>query len=421
MSEDQTNRYAPPPGWPPTPPVDPAYPPPAWPPVTSGYAAPPYPTGPAATGSSRGWTALLAVAAVIVLVAGGGWWAFRSGAHQPSASTGVPAGLSPATRGSGSTAGLTVGPAQLAGGIVVDKDLATRILRRYWPVHENALTDRNLGQLAAMSTGPARSWEQASVSCGCLTVDAPRPLVATQMFVPRQTHYPAYFIAEAETEDNYSYDAMLLVFTKHAASDPWLVAIDSTFPLGLEPTKLTEVSPIPTSGAYDAPVSPAERQQARSLSPRLAAIWTEAKVTGHVTNPDGFDLNDSQTYQRLSGLELNPESQVQPNGLHGRWTFYASPKDPTYVVRATLGEELVCQPIRETVVWQASPGQAIYQPPDQHNWGPYLPPGQYSQVVDHDAWQTCYLLPPAHSTIQIQIYDQALGGTATTAGAGPTT
>jgi hypothetical protein len=74
------------------------------------------------------------------------------------------------------------------------------------------------------------------------------------------------------------------------------------------------------------------------------------------------------------------------------------------------GYLLSCQPVRETVVYRAAPGQGrIRQDPARKKWGRLLKPGTYRTVTSEDYWQTCFLVPPDPSS-PISITNHDLGG-----------
>jgi hypothetical protein len=302
-------------------------------------------------------------------------------------------------------------PNRTADGSVVNRALAAQVLRRYWPVHERALVHRDLATLARLSTGSARRWEQPAVACGCLHVTEPRPLLSAAYFVPRQTRYPATFIAEAQTVYDSSYWAELLVFTKQHAGASWLVTEDSGFgpPAGTTPQL---GAPVAGAGGYDRPVTAAQHHRARKVVAAFAAVWQRAKDTGTIPTGSGFDLT-GQTGERVAQLAMYRQDAVQVNGLLGHFAFSASAADPLVVVADTFGYDLACQPIHETVQYRPTPGKLVNQDAARHNWGPELKPGFYHQVVSRDVWQTCFLIPPGASR-PIAVLNQSIGGAVAT-------
>jgi hypothetical protein len=294
---------------------------------------------------------------------------------------------------------------------VVNEAMARQVLTRYWQLHEQALVQRDLPVLAGLSAGSARRWEQASVACACLRVDAPRPLLSASYFVPRQTSFPASFVAEASTEARGAYWAELLVFTKAAAGAPWLVTQDSGFgpPPGVGPRLgRPDLGP----GGYDQPVSAAQSSVAQQVAGRFAAVWQQAKDTGRVPIESGFDLT-GQTGQRVAELASHTQDGVQVNGAVGHYVFSVSRTDALVQV-SDHGYDLACQPIHEVVQYRALAGQMIHQGSTRDQWGPALAPGDYQRVTSTDVWETCFLIPPTVGT-PISVLDQDIGGALTTA------
>jgi hypothetical protein len=335
----------------------------------------------------------MVVVAVLVL-AGGGWVVTRSGSSHAATPTAAP-----------STAATLVTPAT-----------AAQVVKHYWRVHEHALVTRNLPALARLSTGAARRWEQAAVSCGCLRVTSPRPLQETSYFVPRQTRYPASFVAAAETNVGGTPWAELLVFTKRSATAAWQVSEDSGFgpPKGEAP-ELGD--PVSDGEGYDLPVSAAQHSRAVRVAARFAAVWQHAKDTGRVPTTSGFQMT-GQTGARVAELAAFPQGHIQDNGAIGRFRFSTSRSD--HLVEVADGpDDLACQPVHETVRYTAPAGRMIGQDNARTQWGPSLPPGVYRTVVSRDVWQTCFLIPPT-AGVPIGVTDQDVGGAIVSPPASPT-
>jgi hypothetical protein len=303
--------------------------------------------------------------------------------------------------------GPMVGPDRLAGGVVITHALANQIVRAYWPRHERSLVDHNLPDLAKLSDAAGRRWEQAAVACGCLNVLAPRPLLSVTTLVPRQTRYPASFVGEAATEVSGTNWTETLVFTKQRAGKPWLVTEDSGFgpPPGVRPESF---APVVDPAGFDAPVSAATLARAARVAARFANVWQQAKDTGTIPDGTGFDLT-GDTGRRVAYLAAYPQGSVQANGLIGRFHFTAASSYPL-VVTNTVEGALACRPTDESVVYTpARPGGAAIQNQSRTNWGPELAPGVYPEIIDHDVWQTCFVIP-SNSALPIGVLDQDVGG-----------
>lgn len=214
---------------------------------------------------------------------------------------------------------------------------AEAALRRYWPVHAKALRDRDLRQLAALTTGSAQRWEVGAAGCGCLSSTTLRPLVDASFFVPRQTAYPAYFVVDAETV--YA-DGMpgseILVFTRRSARSPWLVAMNSTYQPGTG-EEITPAVPDTDREGFTKPVNAARVGRARTQVLRFMALWRKTKETGRVPDESKRFHVVGAASTRLSDMALHRQDTVQKNGLFGHYSFALSPGLPLTVVPMAAG------------------------------------------------------------------------------------
>ena len=325
----------------------------------------------------------LLVAVVVVLRPG-----HKAAATPPSAAALVHAAVTSGHR-PGTWVRPPVTPIRMKDGAVIDPRSATRVVRTYWHQHERALVEHDLVALRRLSDGPDREWEQPSVICGCLSLEAERPLLQSSVFVPRQTHYPASFVAEVKTH-LYSDEVQVLVFTKQAPTKPWL-ATQMTYTTAPANVSISVSHPTRDAHGYDRPVSGAQHQRAQTIAAHFAALWQAAKTTGVVPTVSEFFLT-TKGKERLGHLALHPQDAVQFGDVSGHFQFYASPHDPLMEVTLAGGYELACQPIRETVLYRAQGGGDVVQDPAQQNFS-ILAPGRYREVTSRDVWQTCYMLP----------------------------
>jgi type II secretory pathway component PulJ len=161
------------------------------------------------------------------------------------------------------------------------------------------------------------------------------------------------------------------------------------------------------SDGFDRPVSAAQHQRALTLAADLAGLWQTTKETSDVPSETDFDIS-GQTQNRLGSLAAYPQDGVQANGLLGHYTFYALPTDRLVEVGVAGGDDLACQPLRESVDYRPQEGQLIRQDPARHNWGPAVAPGYYHEVLSKDVWQTCFLVPPDGGAVVV--LNQDVGG-----------
>lgn len=296
-------------------------------------------------------------------------------------------------------------------GAVITSAGAADVLEAYWPMHEHALVERDLPTLASLSTGAAQTWEQAAVACNCLVVDSARPLLDAAYFVPRQTTYPASFVAEAQTQLSGAYWTELLVFTRARSGAPWLVEEDSGFgpPAGAAPQL---VEPFVDKDGFDLPAPAGVHKRALHLAADLAGLWQRAKNTGSIPASNEFQFT-GQAGERIATIAAFRQDRVQANGLFGHYRFYVSKADPLVEVTGSYGSEIACQPIRETVQYTArGAAHQVYQDPAQRNWGQQLAPGYYRKVISRDVWQTCFYIAGPSEPVGVLNHD--VGGASPT-------
>ena len=341
----------------------------------------------------RDWRVPALVAVVVVLLAGLAFALTRGGSHQSPQQAARPV--------------TTDVQADATGPSVVTPAMATAVVRRYWPAHERAFARRDLAALARLSAGPARQWEQAEVGCGCRAISEPRPMLAADYYVPRQAKYPASFVAAVQTATATSFFTEVLVFTKSGPKAQWLVTENSTFALHAGGSSRLD-GPASTAGGFDQPVSAAQHRRAESVAAEFAALWQETKDSADIPADTGFNIT-GQTQDRLGDIAAYEQDGVQANGLLGHFSFYVAPTDRLVEVAMANGDDLACQPVRETVDYRPRPGGLIYQDPARHNWGPKLRSGYFHEVITRDAWQTCFRIP-ADITAPVEVLNSDEGG-----------
>jgi hypothetical protein len=295
---------------------------------------------------------------------------------------------------------------QVGGRQLVTPWQATVVLNTYWHVHEQALVQHDSTFWRRLDTGAMADYERGEMACLCLRLTHPRPLQDSRFFIPRDTTYPTYFMAEAQTEYHRWVSGQILIFTKASEHAPWLVAEGSMFG-GVRPGHLSLGSPTLDSAGYLVPTTAAEHARAVGVASQLAQAWRSAKNTGRTPNPSPFEM-DGQTGQRMATLAARPQDTVQVNGLVGHYRFYVDPSDPLFEF-ADNGGDLACQPVRETVHYRARPGHSIVQGAARKQWGALVPPGHYTRLVSRDTWQTCFAIP-AQPGIPVRVFTHADGG-----------
>lgn len=373
--------------------------------------APPGSVLPASTpgrgqGGIPGWVVAVAVLVVSVLGIGGVLGVARSIVHHASRTD----AKAPTTTVPSTPVEVQVyPPGPPPGRVVVTGEMADQVLRQFWPVHSQALYDRDLARLASLSDGSARRWEIGAVSCRCLVSDNVRPLLEAVYYVPRQTTYPARFIAEAHTDYGDGEEGLeLLTFSRSGPQAPWYVIESSFFTPLNGPVQLTV--PDVTKGGFTGPVSSATRARARSIARQFAAVWQMTKNTGQIpaVAARSFRLG-GQPGDRLAQLAEHAQDTVQRNGLIGHFTYYTTKADPLVVVRLAQDLVLACQPIHGDITYRPQRGHVVHQDDAQVNWGLNVKPGNYRAIKLKQEWQTCFVIRDTPG-VPVSVLNNDVGG-----------
>jgi hypothetical protein len=386
-----------------------APPPPAagadlWAPPASSFAAP--------VGTAR-WprwlpAAAVAVAVVLVITIGGYLALSRFDSHDRADLTPLPAPAAPVhavvpTWQPGPPAG---------GGVVVTRQMAEDVVARWWPAHSLALRDADVPALTRLTGGTGRRWEVGAVACGCLESSTVRPMLRASYYVPRQTTYPARFVAEVLTAYSAGNKGVeLLVFSRSSRTAPWQVMENSFYgPMpGHRAALHTQDQDLVDSNGLVEPGSPAQAARTRAAAARLAAVWQEAKVTGQIPRSASAFTLGGQTMDRIVHVAGHRQNRVQDNGLLAHFHYYAKRSDPVVVVPYGPGYDLGCAPLRSTITYWGQPGRVVHQDPGLRNWGTGVPAGDYRSITLHEAWPTCFVLSRT-GTGPVFVFNQEYGG-----------
>jgi hypothetical protein len=370
---------------------------PSPPPVASDLWAPPGSVfaAPVETARLPRWLPAAAVAVALVLVITiGGYLVLSAFDSHDSADPGLtplPAPVAPER-----AVVPTWQPGPPAGdGVVVSRQMAEDAVGRWWHAHSLALRDADVPALTGLTGGAGRQWEVGAVSCGCLESSTLRPMIRTNYYVPRQTTYPARFVAEVLTAySNGNKGVEVLVFSRSNRTAPWQVIENSGY--GPETGHRAALHPqdqdlVDSHGLVD-PVGRAQVARTRAAATRLSAVWQQAKVTGQVpASASAFTLGE-QTMDRIVHVAGHRQDRVQDNGLLGHFHYYARRSDPVVVVPYGPGHDLGCMPLRSTITYWGRPGQVVHQDPALRNWGTGVPAGDYRSITLHEAWPTCFVI-----------------------------
>jgi hypothetical protein len=310
----------------------------------------------------------------------------------------------PAVRGCGTTAATGPLPAALtgvpaAGRPVVTPDGARAALAAIWPLREAALSACDVGAIDVLETGFARAGDRVRVTCGCRVRAAPAEFTGADLYVPRRTRFPAYFLAEVVTT-NAAGEAWTedLVLSRSAAADHWRVAFDTGY-TNPAPGGHSDAPALDADGYVRTPPA-AAAAAAREDFAALAAYWHRAKVAADTALPSEFAAG-YWTSRLAEVLAAHPSGGVQDNGLIGDFAYRTRSRDPVYAFTTASGRTLACSGIHRAVTYRASAAGAPYQDRARRNWGADIAPGTYRTLSGDGVSQTCLSIPPAGNGIGV--------------------
>ena len=361
---------------------------------------------------------IAAVVVVAVLVVFGGSSLFGTHgasdgvrvAAAPGAARGA-AKSAPAAKRATATTSTTSVPGQLpasvthdqtappAGATVIDPAHATRLLADLLPVRDRAQVAGDTAALRRVETATALAADVSTCACSSATTDAAkagagvddlRSVASVATFVPRQTAYPASFLAQVVfTAPDGGRFREFLVMTRTDASRGWMIDFDT----------VTRVDPAPATlfpGAFDADgfarVPAPDRVDAPALLTRLAAQWQHQKDAGSAPSGSWFDPTSGSRFADAL------QDEVNPNGLVGHFSFRVDRRDPSYAYALDSGSPdagaaLVCGTIHIDTLWTAGPHGSPYQDAARGNWGPQVAPGAHRALVEHRIARPCLVFP----------------------------
>jgi hypothetical protein len=280
-------------------------------------------------------------------------------------------------------------------GVTIDPALAQRIVDTLWPVREIALASDDLNQLAPFETGSALQGdaaEMAANACGC--TPPPRPLAVRDLFVPKQSTYPAWFVGEVTTGPTTGSpaDVAFMVFTRASLSAHWMLALETEYAFS-GGGAWVYATPESMAGGFDLPSSPHNE-----LPADLGAYYEHWADTGMAPPTSPFapgtyttTIGETQVKEdeRFAALgEIHRVTYSVDVAQDGDWTVAANNvrTEPSY------GWALSCGTVRYEAVTTLAPGApAILQPVDRSTWGATLAPGQYTSVTQWGLHETCFL------------------------------
>ena len=261
---------------------------------------------------------------------------------------------------------------------VITPAQAQSVLTAMWSLRQEAFRSKDRSLMAEFESGSAL--EADEVTCGCDSRLPRGPITKEALFLPRQTSYPASFMAEASTTLAGSSYVQYLVIARRSESTPWSVVADpGDAKAGLDQT-------ITDRSGFD--VAPTPPHSGRGLPAVLAGYWQDWTDTGRA--PSSSQLAPGY-WTTGYGAELATKPQgslVSSNELNGYYLYRASDADPSWSFGTASGG-ITCGTLRTQTYWTSPTG--VYQPPAQDNWGPTVAPGTYQADAETDIVQPCFI------------------------------
>lgn len=277
--------------------------------------------------------------------------------------------------------------------VVMDASDAEKLVRAFWPARERALSTRDPRAVRLLETGAAAQWDAVGCTMGCAP-PRPRTIQDLNVFVPRQTTYPAAFMAQVLTTEYHSSTALveIMVFTRASSSQPWSLAFDTAY------TGSTRLGAYPASidgGAFNAD-APEVDGTASSLPAELAAYWQHwvdsgsapadtRFADGSFTSVQGAAIHEARLERRADGIAENVT--YTPDTAGGVWSFAVNREGGL-----TPDFALTCGTVRYVrVATSTRNGGTLVQDLGFQPFGTLLRPGAYASVTEQGLRQSCFL------------------------------
>ena len=307
--------------------------------------------------------------------------------------------------------GMLTEVAPATGSVVITPGRAAAVAEALWSLRQNALHSCDVSTLKQIDTSSAEVGDLTRAQCNCLYTPAGAPVLESRVFLPKQTHLPAFFIAEIRTreKDGTSWEEVMAI-TRTSPATSWQVHLATGW--AADPGKLAVLGTALTDNAgFSLPADTQARKRAARAANGLAAFWQQAKDTGTV--PANPFTNTYWTSAKPARHAEHPQDTVQRNGLHGHFRYFRASSDPIFQVSET-DHTLACTAIRTESIYTSAADGYPHQSNDRKNWGPALAPGTYRSISLHAVSQTCFINPHgARSRITVVGGDDQIENTAT--------
>lgn len=287
---------------------------------------------------------------------------------------------------------------------LVSPDQARQAALALWDAQERGHVTRNAALLDQIDTGTElleANYALDSLKCGCSQfywTKGKRSASNITVYVPRQSHYPLYFMAKVlaapkgQVAPAGEATAQVIV-TRSAPDQPWKLASE-VFDTGYDTQDTGDPDPTVDSQGYEQPVPPELTREARGWPSELAAYYLHLKDFGAPPTTSRFLPGVATTG---TDLTLNRQG-AESGGVIHHYRFVASALGGPWVFGVYQVE--VCADINEydTMVW-ATP-HTVFQQIDgtRPNWGADLDTGFYSKIVT--TWQREVCIVPSGGKLE---------------------
>jgi hypothetical protein len=273
--------------------------------------------------------------------------------------------------------------------VSVDPAEANSVARRLWTDVILARHDRDPGALAIVESGAPLAVDAPQCMAGC-----PPPylynLTAVVVSVPRQSSWPAQFLATASYTENcntgYSPCDNTFVAVQPTKGAPWTISLFVSY-------SGPPLAPFLEAGGYDAP--PRGGRPISTLTLAYAKYLQAIKTTGA---PPASTILQSGAFTTGLVKQLYLSPSMAAAGGYSDSITYKPGAAPAYRFETSLGP-LACGTVDWTDTDTALPGKVLVQPLDRASWGPTLAPGTYTRIVDRGVHMNCYVPGISDSSI----------------------
>lgn len=283
-------------------------------------------------------------------------------------------------------------------GSVITPQQAEAVVRAFWPLNERAKATNDQRLTDMLESGPAAEFDDAVSRDNVHRPHLPnlrvvRPLNGLEVFVPLQTSFPAYFLADVlttvygtspEGDPPGTATVDVFVFVRLNAGTTWHAAL-RTF----GPTRLGVITN-PSAPPY-LPALPASHTltvNPKTVPALLAAYWQQYYISGAA--PASIFAPGRWTTEKMQRLLKEVRQFAQDTGIREQTEYFVDLKrDGLYEFAVNGGYDLTCFTVRYSTVQTRPGGRLLHQDPARDNYGGSLAPGDYQRITTSGLRQTC--------------------------------